>query len=174
MSIYTKTGDKGTTAVFGGRRVSKSDPQIEASGAIDELTSFIGWTLEEVISHDEETLLSKIQQSLYQIMGFLAGAKVDLALLSLDVKDFEKIIDTLATELPPLNRFILPQGGELSSRYHIVRVLCRRSERTVIEYVSSSKSMIHDSEIIIQYLNRLSDLFFMLARKNTKGKESVT
>lgn len=173
MSIYTKTGDKGTTAVFGGRRVSKSDSQIEASGAIDELTSFIGWTLEEVVNPDEQLLLTRIQQSLYQIMGFLAGASTDIAPLSLDVKDFEKIIDTLSVELPPLNRFILPQGGELASRYHVVRVLCRRSERAVIKYLST-QTMTHNSEFIIQYLNRLSDLFFMLARKNTKGKESVT
>ena len=173
MSIYTKTGDKGTTAVFGGKRISKSDIQIEASGSIDELTSFIGWTQEQVSREEERKTLSRIQQSLYQIMGFLAGANVDLAPLSLEVKDFEKTIDAISTELPPLNRFILPQGGELSSRYHIVRVLCRRSERAVIKYLST-QPMTHNSEFMIQYLNRLSDLFFMLARKNTKGKESVT
>jgi cob(I)alamin adenosyltransferase len=173
MPIYTKTGDTGTTAVFGGKRVSKSDLQIEASGAIDELTSFIGWTLEQVSNKDELELLPKIQQSLYQIMGFLAGAQTDVASLSVEVKGFEKLIDKIAVDLPPLNRFILPQGGELSSRYHIVRVLCRRSERTVIKYLST-QTMNHNSEFIIQYLNRLSDLFFMLARRNTKGEESVT
>ena len=173
MSIYTRTGDTGTTAIFGGKRLSKSDTQIEAYGAVDELTSFIGLAIAKTSRKGEKMLLTDIQKSLYQIMGYMAGAKVDLSQLSEEVTLFEKTIDDLEKKLPRLNRFVLPQGGEVCSLYHILRTVCRRAERNVVQWYLSKKEN-DEMKTIIKYLNRLSDLFFTLARNNVIGKEVVT
>lgn len=166
MPIYTKTGDKGTTAVFGGRRISKSDLQIEAYGSVDELSSFIGLIIAKLKDAQEISLLTSIQKSLYDVMSFLAGAPVDIKYLDKNTKKIEQEIDKIARRLPKLHRFILPQGTELTALYHVVRSVCRRCERNVVEYGHMSKE-------VIKYLNRLSDLFFTLARKHTK-QEVVT
>ena len=173
MSIYTRTGDTGTTAIFGGKRLSKSDIQIEAYGEVDELTSFIGLVIAKTSHKDEKELLTNIQKSLYQIMGYMAGAKIDVSQLSQEVIIFEKTIDAAEKTLPKLNRFVLPQGGEVSSLYHILRTVCRRSERNVVQWYLSKKEY-DEMKTIIKYLNRLSDLFFTLARKNVEGEEVVT
>lgn len=168
MPIYTKTGDKGTTALFGGKRISKADLQVEAYGSVDELTSYIGLVVSKLRTKNYELLT--IQKDLYKIMGYLAGSKLELKYLEGRVKEFENRIDEIDKKLPKLAKFILPGGSELSSLFHILRVICRRSERSVIRF---SEKLTTDNRLLmtIKYLNRLSDFFFTLARFNNKGKE---
>src|SRR3989344_3918100 len=115
MSIYTRTGDLGTTSLFGGKRISKADCQIETYGSIDELTSYIGLVVVKLKNTQDKNLLIQIQKDLYQIMSFLSGAKIDLFFLEKKVLVFEKTIDEIEKKLPKLNKFILPGGNEISS-----------------------------------------------------------
>jgi len=165
MAIYTKTGDDGTTALYGGKRISKANYQVETYGLIDELTSFIGLTATKVNNKKNKQLLINIQKDLYKIMGFLSGAKTDLLFLENQVLTFEKTIDEIERKLPKLNKFILPGGNELSSWFHILRVICRRAERNVVRF--------DNNIIIVKYLNRLSDLLFVMARTYGKNKEII-
>lgn len=177
MKIYTKTGDKGTTSVFGGRRVSKTDSQIEACGSIDELTSIIGLVATKTEEKEKREFLQKIQVELYQIMAVLSNARMPLIKLELSIQDFEQRIDRIETQYPTPTRFILPGGNELSALSHITRTVCRRAERAVIYFFETNKEgakLEAQRTIIVQYLNRLSDLFFMLAREYAKGKEILT
>ena len=173
MSIYTRTGDKGTTSLFGGKRVSKSNLQVEAYGSVDELTSYIGLVNSKYKSQKSKFFLVEIQKDLYKIMAYLSGAKTDLKFLDRRVNDFEKQIDKLDKKLPKLTRFILPGGNQLSAWFHILRAVCRRAERNVIRY---SETLTTNYQLLttIRYLNRLSDLFFTLARWYGKGKEILT
>lgn len=177
MPIYTKTGDKGQTSIFGGNRVSKSHPQVKAYGTIDELTSFIGLVAAKMQDVTDQEILTDIQRDLYQMMALLAGAKVTIEQEEKEIKTFEKKIDEIDKELPTLTRFILPGGTEMSGWFHILRSTCRRSEREVVEFfLSDTPHTIHETaqRIMLKYLNRLSDLFFMYARKYTEGKEILT
>ncbi len=172
MSIYTRTGDSGTTDLFGGKRISKANCQIETYGSIDELTSYIGLVVVKLKDKKDADFLVKIQKDLYQIMGFLSGAKNELSSLGKKVEEFEKKIDLIEEKLPKLNKFIIPGGNEISSLFQILRVLCRKAERRNIDFFN--KRNIGDNELlIIKYLNRLSDLFFDLARKYGKDNEVV-
>lgn len=174
MPIYTRTGDRGTTALFGGKRVSKSDLQVEAYGSVDELSSQLGLTISKLKAKSEKLFLINIQKDLYKIMAFLSGAKVDLSYLDHRVADFEKEIDKIDKKLPKLTRFILPGGTEISSLFHICRTSCRRSERNVIRFSEATSKPAHQQTLVIKYLNRLSDLFFTLARLHSKDKEILT
>ncbi len=172
MSIYTRTGDTGSTSLYGGKRISKADCQIETYGSIDELTSYIGLTVVKLKNRKEADFLIKIQKDLYQIMSFLSGAKINLSPLEIKVKVFEQKIDLIEKELPKLNKFIIPGGNEISSLFQILRVICRKAERKNIDFFNKSK--INSQQLlIIKYLNRLSDLFFDLARKYGKNSEVV-
>jgi len=172
MPIYTRTGDTGTTGLFGGKRISKADCQIETYGSIDELTSYIGLVAVKSKNKEETDFLVGIQKDLYKIMSYLSGMKIDLRYLTNRTKDFENRIDKLEKKLPKLNRFILPGGIETSAWFQILRVVCRKAERRIIDYFN--KKNITNSELqIIKYLNRLSDLFFCLARKYGKNNEVV-
>ena len=170
MSIYTKTGDDGTTSLYGGKRLSKSNPQVEAYGSIDELSSLIGL----VISKNKKTkkFLTEVQKDLYQIISVLSGATINLGFIEKRVDYFEKTIDRLTKKLPKINNFILPQGSELSSWFHVLRTICRRTERTIIKYYSEYR-ILNNEYKIIQYFNRLSDLFFTLARHYNNQKEHI-
>lgn len=176
MPIYTKTGDKGDTSLYGGKRVPKYDSQIEAYGSVDELTSFLGLVIAKINNQSHKDLLTHIQKDLYLAMGTLCGATSDLSGLKKRVVDFEETIDTIDKKLPKLTRFILPQGGETAALFHIARTVCRRSERHVVALFSKQTTAIvrEKRSIIVQYLNRLSDLLFMMARLYSKGKEVVT
>ena len=180
MPIYTRTGDKGETSLYGGKRISKADCQVETYGSIDELTSFIGLLVSKVKKSNDKELLINIQKDLYQIMSFLSGAKIDLSVLPTKVINFEKQIDSVEKKLPKLNKFILPGGNEISSLFHVVRVLCRKAERRNIDFFNQpfdfaqDKSTINNQQLtIIKYLNRLSDLFFVMARKYGQRQEVV-
>lgn len=182
MSIYTKTGDRGTTALFGGKRVLKSDLQIEAYGGVDELSSFIGFVISKLKDKPDRIFLTKVQKSLYQMMGVLCGATADLSEAEKEIKDFEQYIDKIQSKLPKLTRFILPQGTEISALFHILRVTCRKAERNIVKFSEQSvvptsprlRGASKDQLAIIKYINRLSDLFFMMARKYNTQKEVVT
>src|SRR5690606_29288452 len=164
MSIYTKTGDKGKTALFGGKRVWKYDPQVEAYGITDEATCFIGLAIESIQDKVVTEVLSDIQLDLYSIMAYLSNAPLKKDNLSKHITHMEKTIDDLDKSLPKLTRFVLAQGSEATVRLHLARSQVRSAERRIIEFIDLKKETIDDDMLIIQYMNRLSDFLFMLAR----------
>ncbi len=172
MSIYTKTGDGGMTSLYGSKRVLKSDLQIEAYGSVDELSSYLGLIMAKINNATDRKLLTEIQTDLYYIMAVLAGSDTDISRLRDKVKKIEHKIDKIAAKLPKLNRFILPQGSETAVFFHVARTVCRRAEREVVRYFEEMKIENWKLEIT-QYLNRLSDLLFMLGRLYNKERESV-
>lgn len=168
MPIYTKTGDKGETSLFGGTRVSKSHERVEVYGSVDELNSWVGLIVAKLDHKEKKEFLMKIQSDLFVLGGNLAGWKTDLAPLKTRVTEMEVEIDAMETQLQELKNFILPGGTELSATVHIARSITRRVERQTVRLfeVKSQKSGVNgqEKEVILQYLNRLSDLFFVLAR----------
>lgn len=177
FKIYTKTGDKGQTALFGGKRVGKDDIRIEAYGTVDELNSFIGALIDSISSNDGIAYTNMIQEELFIIGSHLARDpdKVKLKLPELPssgVDRLEKYIDEMDTELPDLKHFVLPGGNQSISWAHISRTVCRRAERRVV----SLSSVEPVDPVIIIYLNRLSDYLFTLARylaKQSKVEEKL-
>lgn len=173
VKIYSKTGDTGETSALEGGRILKSDLMIEANGAVDEASSFIGWARETVEDDKARALLSSVQQDLYHIMAFLAGAEMSAGDIAKRVTTFESYIDVQSAKLPPLHRFILPQGGETTTRLHVARTMVRAAERAVVgymreklRYASKKNTKTEPPELlVIRYLNRLSDVLFVLARK---------
>lgn len=167
MKIYTKTGDRGETSLFGGERVSKNSSRIEAYGTVDELNSFIGITITEVNDSSVKDLLTKIQNQLFIVGSDLATPKNEkTAKLNIErvtpeySNDIEKFIDEYDAKLESLKNFILPGGTKAAALLHICRTIARRAERRVVALNNTEK--IGDNIII--FLNRLSDLFFVLAR----------
>lgn len=172
MPIYTRTGDKGTTSLFGGKRVSKSDPLVDLYGSIDELNSWVGRIAVEIKDHKLKKFLFTIQSDLFTMGCTLAGWKGNLTLLEPRIGEMEKQIDVMGKSLPELTNFILPGGTKTGADIHITRNVCRRVER---QFVSIARSRQIDP-FILKYLNRLSDLFFQLARfinKSTNVEEIV-
>jgi cob(I)alamin adenosyltransferase len=162
MPIYTRTGDKGKTSLFNGKRISKSDLRVEIFGTIDELNSLIGVILsgKHQISNIKKELI-RIQDDLLSIGSALANPKSKpLNNLEKRVKEFEDFIDHMTKQLPALKNFILPGGGEMGAALHLSRAVCRRAERGVVK-LNVKKAI--DNNIII-YMNRLSDLLFTMAR----------
>lgn len=167
MKIYTKGGDQGETGLFGGERVSKDSLRIEAYGTVDELNSFIGLTLTEIKDEEVKILLNKIQHILFTLGSDLASPeneknkKHNIPRIQKSEYEFiEKEIDKYDSQLEELRNFILPGGCKNAAMLHICRTICRRAERRV---VSLNSAVNLNSDIII-FLNRLSDLFFVLAR----------
>jgi cob(I)alamin adenosyltransferase len=166
MKIYTKGGDKGSTSLWGGKRVSKASLRIDTYGTIDELNVHIG-LVRDVLNDDEsKSLLEEIQNQLFTFGSHLAADpdKKDLNLPEIDIDQIatiEKAIDHMEETLPPLKAFVLPGGHEHVSFCHLARVVCRRAERLVI--VLDTESTVNSA--IIVYLNRLSDYLFVLSRK---------
>jgi len=166
MKIYTKTGDKGTTALLGGTRVSKHHLRIEAYGTVDELNSFLGLARDHLTSEDDRQLLLEIQERLFTLGATLATepSKTNVKKPDLtegDIETLEKAIDAMNLQLLELKNFILPGGHPAVSALHIARSVCRRAERATTR-ISETEQV---DEIIIRYLNRLSDFLFVLARK---------
>ena len=165
MKIYTKSGDTGETSLRGGRRVLKSDQRIEAYGTIDELIAFIGLLRDQTVTEKIIRDLIHIQDKLMVCASMLAADFEDSkhmlpALEDRDVSFLEHEIDAITDLLPSLNTFILPGGHQAVSLCHIVRTVCRRAERRIID-LRQSHSV---PEIVIRYINRLSDYFFILSR----------
>ncbi len=175
MKIYTKTGDKGKTSLFGGTRVSKYDLRIEAYGTVDELNSYIGLVRDQKIDKHTSDILFKIQHKLFTIGSMLAtppekqllkSGKERLNISKINIKSIELLeneIDKMNEILPQMTHFILPGGHTTVSFCHIARCICRRAER--ISTQLSDESSIEPQ--ILVYLNRLSDYLFVLARKLT-------
>lgn len=172
MKIYTKTGDLGETALYGGRRVVKSDLQVETYGTVDELSSFLGLAMSHV-SDSEKSFLVEIQRDLWKVMASLSGSKDDLSFIEKRLTSVENKIDELTAKLPPLRRFILPGGTQTSSLFHVARAVCRRAERRCVE-LNQNKYLNHNLPLIIKYVNRLSDLLFTYARWYGRDSEITT
>ncbi|QOI97266.1 MAG: cob(I)yrinic acid a,c-diamide adenosyltransferase [Flammeovirgaceae bacterium] len=166
MKIYTKTGDTGTTALFGGKRVSKADLRIETYGTVDELNSCIGLVRDQPVNKARKDVLIEIQDRLFTVGSILAtepgNTKVKIPALSeLDVRFLEQQIDEMETTLPPMKSFVLPGGHQSVSFCHVARTVCRRAERLV----TALNAVEPVEAVVIKYLNRLSDYLFVLARK---------
>ena len=176
MKIYTKTGDKGTTSLFGGTRVPKHHIRIESYGTVDELNSHIGLLRDQEVDQETKDLLIEIQDRLFTIGSILATDpekqklkngkdRLNIPKISeADIEKLEKAMDKMNEELPEMTHFILPGGHQSVSFCHIARCVCRRAERL--------STALHDIEAIndkvLIYLNRLSDYLFVLARKLSK------
>lgn len=167
MRIYTKTGDKGKTSLFGGKRVDKDDLRVECYGTVDELNSILGLAVIEVTDTDAKKIIQKVQNDLFTLGGELStpsekaskqksGSNVNID----QIQFLEERIDHYDEKLPTLKQFILPGGSKGAALLHIARSVSRRSERLVVKL---SKNDVINENIII-YLNRLSDLLFVLAR----------
>jgi cob(I)alamin adenosyltransferase len=175
MKVYTKTGDKGTTALFGGTRVPKDHDRIESYGTVDELNSHIGLIRDQDINIHYKGVLIEIQDRLFTVGALLATPPEKevlkngelrlkkLGIIETDIEFLEKEIDNMEEALPPMTHFVLPGGHTTVSYCHIARCVCRRAERLSV-HLSHNEPV---AEITIKYLNRLSDYLFVLARKLT-------
>ncbi|TAI49360.1 cob(I)yrinic acid a,c-diamide adenosyltransferase [Flagellimonas allohymeniacidonis] len=170
MKIYTKTGDKGTTALFTGARVPKHHIRIESYGTIDELNSVLGLVRDQEIDGHSKGILALVQNKLFTVGAILATEpKKDnrLKIPRINIEDIELLeneIDQMNEELPPMTHFILPGGHTTVSYCHMARTTCRRAER-MISYLHEKEPV---PENVIAYINRLSDYLFVLARKLSK------
>ncbi len=171
MAIYTRTGDTGTTALFGGKRVLKSEELVDVYGSIDELNSWVGFITSEFEVPDVQQFLVAIQSDLFTIGSVLAGWQGNLDHVSKRIAEMEARIDLMEKDLPPIRNFILPGGSHLGAHTHVARAICRRVERQAVALLQKQPI----DPVIIKYLNRLSDLFFMLARfiNNKAGKKET-
>ena len=160
VKIYTRTGDRGETSLYGGKRVLKDSLRVDAYGTVDELNSVLGMVIAFCDDKVIKEFLSSVQRDLFVIGASLAGAKQDFEVLEKRVDSFEKLIDSLDRDLSELRNFILPGGGKDAALAHFARSVCRRVERSL---VALSKEEDVDSEVLV-YFNRLSDVLFMLGR----------
>ena len=166
MKIYTKTGDTGETSLIGGTRVFKFNERIEVYGTVDELNSYIGLVADQLVNAGRNALLKEIQDRLFTIGASLASdpeksRKKIPDLLESDIKLLEDAMDEMDASLPELRHFVLPGGHPSVSFCHVARTVCRRAERLAIKL--SQESFVAD--LVIVYLNRLSDYLFVLSRK---------
>ncbi len=176
MKIYTKTGDNGTTALFGGTRVAKHHIRIESYGTIDELNSWLGLIRDQEIDPNASNTIATIQDKLFTVGAILATdpekailkngkERLNIPKISTaDIEILEKEMDQMNEDLPEMTHFILPGGHTTVSYCHIARTVCRRSER-LISHLNASEPI---DEIVLMYVNRLSDYLFVLARKLSK------
>lgn len=176
FKIYTKTGDAGETSLIGGTRVPKYHLRIEAYGTIDELNSYLGVIRDQIPNETAFKILLDIQDRLFTIGSELAtgpeGSRMQIPdLKPEDIQQLEKEIDLMTDDLPVLKNFILPGGNVVSSHCHVARCICRRAERLVVHLNTETPV----PELIIPYLNRLSDYLFVLSRFILKinGAEEV-
>ena len=165
MRIYTRTGDDGTTGLFGGARVRKDDPRVEAYGTVDELNATLGWARAANLSPNLDATLAEAQEVCFRLGAELATAPgKSTGLEALDdelVHDLEGAIDAAEDGLPTLKTFILPGGSEAAARLHLARTICRRAERALVSFNLEGEVV----AIGIRWLNRLSDFLFVAARR---------
>ena len=175
FKIYTKTGDKGETSLYGGTRVSKAAARVESYGTLDELNAFIGLAKAEISDEKVSSQLQKIQFDLFTVGSeaatptdklILANGKnrLDLMISEEEISELEHWMDDLDAELEPLQFFILPSGGKAAASIHVCRTVCRRAERAMV-YLNETEEVRPE---LIKYLNRLSDYLFILARYISK------
>jgi cob(I)alamin adenosyltransferase len=167
--IYTRGGDQGQTTLGDMSRTSKLDPLVEAYGAVDELNSFVGWATREV----DDPRLARIQNELFDLGADLCVPFVEgdgkLRIEQVAIDELERDCDEANASLPELKSFVLPGGSEAASRLHVARAVCRRSERVVL--AASRERPVNPLAVV--YLNRLSDLLFILARAANAGEEPL-
>lgn len=180
MKIYTKTGDKGTTSLFGGTRVPKHHIRIESYGTVDELNSHIGMVKDQEMGKETREVLNRVQDRLFTIGSILAtepekailkSGKERLNIPKITTEDIELLeteMDAMNEALPEMTHFILPGGHPSVSTCHIARCVCRRAERIATALYEISEF----DELVLQYLNRLSDYLFVLARKLSKDLQA--
>jgi cob(I)alamin adenosyltransferase len=169
MKIYTKTGDNGQTSLVGGTRVSKTELRIEAYGTVDELNSYVGLLRDQEINDDRKDILKEIQDRLFTIGSILASEPEQTKkripdLHESDIELLEKEMDNMDENLEPMRFFILPGGHQSVSFGHLARTVCRRAERIVLRLAQETEV----NELVIKYLNRLSDYLFVLCRMMIK------
>jgi cob(I)alamin adenosyltransferase len=174
MKIYTKTGDKGQTSLIGGTRVPKHHIRIESYGTVDELNSHLGLIRDSVKDEQVINQILEIQDRLFTIGSILASdpgkSKMKIPeLIDADVEFLEKAIDKMNETLPEMRFFVLPGGNQVVSFTHIARCVCRRAERCTIQLSEESKV----DDVVLKYLNRLSDYLFVLSRKLTFDTKAV-
>ena len=157
--IYTRTGDKGKTGLADGSRVDKFNSRIESLGNIDELNSIIGIVLTEKIPNDMKAILERVQHDLFDIGGELSIPN-HMVIDDKKIDFLEKSLDEMNNELQPLKEFILPGGSKISSYCHLARTVCRRVERNLFKLAQTDQV----NEASLRYVNRLSDMLFVLAR----------
>jgi cob(I)alamin adenosyltransferase len=166
--IYTRTGDDGSTGLGNGDRVAKDDPRVEAYGTVDELNSALGVLAAQPLPAGIDNLLADIQQKLFDLGGELCipGTSV---ISAADIGHLERELDLLNADLPPLKDFVLPGGSPAAAACHLARAICRRAERRVVSLGGTAEV----NELSVRYLNRLSDLLFVLARTlNVEGGQA--
>jgi cob(I)alamin adenosyltransferase len=166
VKIYTRTGDAGDTGLFDGTRVSKADPRVATYGEVDELNAWIGFARAADVGGDVGGMLEQIQRDLFAVGARLADPRhriaarvAKTAVTAADVERLEGWIDRLETELPPLRRFILAGGSPAGASLHVARAVCRRAERAMVSLGPDA----FEPELLV-YVNRLSDLLFVMAR----------
>jgi cob(I)alamin adenosyltransferase len=174
MKIYTKKGDKGTTSLVGGKRVSKASSRIDAYGAVDELIAFLGLLRDQPVDKHTLDMILNIQDRLMICAAILASdsdnSNVKIPELKNDeIFTLEKEIDNIEATLKPLSTFIIPGGHQTVSYCHVARTVCRRAERLIIKLSEESKV----PEEIMKYINRLSDYLFVLSRKLSTDFKAV-
>ena len=165
VKIYTRTGDAGETSLFDGSRVSKADSRVDAYGDVDELNAWLGLVRANGLDADLDQPLLRIQQDLFALGAQLADPRDRIAdrvrkasLDDADVARLEQLIDRLESELPPLRRFILAGGSPAGAALHVARTVCRRAERRMVALTPAPEA------VLVKYVNRLSDLLFVIAR----------
>jgi cob(I)alamin adenosyltransferase len=174
MRIYTRGGDAGDTALFGGARVGKDHPRVAAYGTVDELNSVLGWAVTQLSDGTPAELLGRIQHDLFALGSDLAtpppleGRRRPETppLPGERIAEMERWMDEADKDLPPLRRFVLPGGVPGAAALHVARSVCRRAERAVVSLAASEPV----DSVVLAYLNRLSDLLFVFARlENARG-----
>lgn len=174
MKVYTKTGDKGTTCLIGGTRISKSELRLETYGTADELNSFIGLLRAKVQDEQIDAWLERVQQKLFNLGGYLALDRTKCeptpatSVAMEEVTFLESCIDGMEAELEPMHAFILPGGSEAISCCHICRTVCRRLERRMVALFEAENDTTQETAMALQYVNRLSDFLFVLSKKVAK------
>lgn len=170
MKIYTKTGDEGMTSLVGGKRVKKCCARLDSYGSVDELNSFIGLLVTYITDEADIAFLQKIQRELFMVGGSLATdlsvSEARCEVTQAMISDIESEIDSLSVLLPPLRSFVVPGGSRAAALAHVCRTVCRRAERCVFALIEEGGAV---EENVAVYLNRLSDYFFVLARKMVNG-----
>jgi cob(I)alamin adenosyltransferase len=177
MKIYTKTGDKGQTSLYGGTRISKASARVEAYGIIDELNAFIGVAKSQIENEECIHQLKKIQFDLFTVGSesatpidklMLANGKPRLPLVISDkeIEELEGWMDAMESQLEPLQYFILPGGGKAATAMHVARTVCRRAERALV-FLNETEELRPE---LVKYLNRLSDYLFVLGRFVSKDQ----
>ena len=175
MKIYTKTGDEGETSLYGQTRVSKADARVDAYGEVDELNACLGAARAAGVDADIAATIELMQKQLFALGARLADPSSKIAdrvtktvIAQADIEVLEQTIDRLEAELPPLRKFILPGGSVAGAQLHVARTVCRRAERRV---VSLGRDAVEP--ILVVYLNRVSDLLFVMARA-VNGRAGVS